>query len=182
MFDQETSLGADKALEYRLPSNVTPDRYDLRLTPDLRAFTFAGEERVAVQVHQATAEVVLNALELEIDSVVAERAGQALNGRVEFEAAHERAHFHFNEPLAVGAWTLVIKFRGVLNDKLHGFYRSQYTDAAGKTFTIATTQFEATDARRALPCWDEPALKAVFKVTLVVDENLTALSNAGVAE
>jgi puromycin-sensitive aminopeptidase len=181
MFDQETSLGADKALEYRLPSNVTPDRYDLRLTPDLRAFTFAGEERVAVQVHQATAEVVLNALELEIDSVVAERSGQALNGRVEFEAARERAHFHFNEPLAVGAWTLVIKFRGVLNDKLHGFYRSQYTDAAGKTFTIATTQFEATDARRALPCWDEPALKAVFKVTLVVDENLTALSNAGVA-
>ena len=69
----------------------------------------------------------------------------------------------------------------MLNDKLHGFYRSQYTDAAGKTFTIATTQFEATDARRALPCWDEPALKAVFKVTLVVDENLTALSNAGIA-
>ena len=181
MFDQETSLGADKALEYRLPPNVTPDRYDLRLTPDLHAFTFAGEERVMVQVHQATAEVVLNALELEIDSVVAERGSQSLTGSVDFEAAHERAHFHFGEPLAVGIWTLVIKFRGVLNDKLHGFYRSQYTDAAGKTFTIATTQFEATDARRALPCWDEPALKAVFKVTLVVDENLTALSNAGIA-
>ena len=180
MFDQETSLGANKALEYRLPPNVTPNRYDLRLTPDLRAFTFAGEERVAVQVHQATTEVVLNALELEIDSVVAERAGKALTGRVEFEAAHERAHFHFDEALALGAWTLVIKFRGVLNDKLHGFYRSQYTDAAGKTFTIATTQFEATDARRALPCWDEPALKAVFKVTLIVDENQTALSNAGI--
>ena len=74
----------------------------------------------------------------------------------------------------------MIKFRGILNDKLHGFYRSQYTDAAGKTHTIATTQFEATDARRAFPCWDEPALKAVFKVTLVVDENLTALSNAGI--
>src|SRR5271170_4473402 len=98
MFDQETSLGADKALEYRLPSNVTPDRYDLRLTPDLHAFTFAGVERIAVQVHQATAEVVLNALELEIDSVVAERPGQSLNGRAEFEAAQERAHFHFDEP------------------------------------------------------------------------------------
>jgi puromycin-sensitive aminopeptidase len=181
MFDQETSLGADKALEYRLPSNVTPDRYDLRLTPDLSAFTFAGEERVAVQLHRATAEVVLNALELEIDSVVAECAGKSLAGRVEFEVARERAHLHFDETLGVGAWTLVIKFRGVLNDKLHGFYRSQYTDKAGKTVTIATTQFEATDARRAFPCWDEPALKAVFKVTLVVDENLTALSNAGIA-
>ncbi|HEX4209989.1 MAG TPA: hypothetical protein VHY56_06320, partial [Candidatus Binataceae bacterium] len=140
MFDQETSLGADRALEYRLPPNVTPDRYDLRLTPDLSAFTFAGEERVAIRVHLATAEVVLNALELEIDNVIAERAGKSLEGRVEFEPAHERAHFHFSEPLAEGAWTLVIKFRGLLNDKLHGFYRSQYTDAAGKTFTIATTQ------------------------------------------
>ena len=181
MFDQETSLGADKALEYRLPPNVTPSRYDLRLTPDLRAFTFAGEERIAVQVHQATPEVVLNALELEIDSVTAERGTQSLVGRAEMEPARERAHFHFGEPLAAGAWTLVIKFRGVLNDKLHGFYRSQYTGAGGKTFTIATTQFEATDARRALPCWDEPALKAIFKVTLVIDENLTALSNAGIA-
>src|SRR5271163_2983190 len=112
MLDQETSLGADKALEYRLPPNVTPDRYDLRLTPDLRAFTFAGEERVAVKVHQATAEVVLNALELEIDAVTAERPGESIAARVEIEPARERAHFHFSEPLGAGDWTLVIKFRG----------------------------------------------------------------------
>ncbi|MGA2412560.1 MAG: M1 family peptidase, partial [Candidatus Binataceae bacterium] len=136
MTDQETSLSAAQALEYRLPPNVTPDRYDLRLTPDLRAFTFAGEERVAVKVHEATAEVVLNALELEIDAVVAEQPGKSLEGRVAYEPARERAHFHFSEALAVGDWTLIIKFRGVLNDKLHGFYRSQYTDTAGKTFTI----------------------------------------------
>jgi puromycin-sensitive aminopeptidase len=180
MLDQETSLGAAKALEYRLPSNVTPDRYDLRLTPDLRAFTFAGEERVAVKVNQATAEVVLNALELEIDSVTAERQDKSLKARIELEPERERAHFHFSEPLSIGDWSLLIRFRGILNDKLHGFYRSQYTDPAGQIRTIATTQFEATDARRAIPCWDEPAHKAVFKVTLVVDEHLTALSNAGI--
>ena len=72
MFDQETSISADKALEYRLPSSATPDRYDLKLTPDLTAFTFVGEEKVAVKVHAATAEVVLNALELELDQAVAE--------------------------------------------------------------------------------------------------------------
>jgi puromycin-sensitive aminopeptidase len=180
MFDQETSLGANKALEYRLPLNATPERYDLRLTPDLHAFTFEGEERIAIKVNQPTAEVVLNALELEIDGVIAERQGKSLKGRVELEPARERAHFHFDEPLNPGAWTLLIKFRGVLNDKLHGFYRSHYTDPAGQTHTVATTQFEATDARRAIPCWDEPAHKAVFKVTLVVDEGLTALSNAGI--
>jgi puromycin-sensitive aminopeptidase len=180
MFDQETSISAAEALEYRLPPNVTPSRYDLTLTPDLKAFTFDGTEIVAITVHEATADIVLNALELEIDGAVAERGGKSLAAQVDPEPARERVRFHFGEPLEPGEWTLRIKFRGVLNDKLHGFYRSQYTDAAGKLHTVATTQFEATDARRAIPCWDEPALKAVFGVTLIVDEDLTALSNAGI--
>jgi puromycin-sensitive aminopeptidase len=180
MFDQETSLSADQALEYRLPTTVTPNRYDLRLTPDLVAFTFDGDETVAIKVHEATADVVLNALELQIDSATAERGGKSLSALIEMEPARERARLHFGEILTPGDWTLRIKFRGILNDKLHGFYRSQYTDAAGKTHTVATTQFEATDARRAIPCWDEPALKAVFGVTLVIDDQLTALSNAGI--
>ena len=180
MFDQETSISADQALEYRLPANVTPERYDLTLTPDLKAFTFEGNEIVAITVHEATSDVVLNALELEIESAVAERAGKSLTAQIDLEPARERARLRFGEALEPGAWTLRIKFRGILNDKLHGFYRSQYTDAAGKSHTVATTQFEATDARRALPCWDEPALKAVFGVTLVIDDDLTALSNAGI--
>ncbi len=180
MFDQETSISAHQALEYRLPANVTPERYDLTLTPDLKAFTFEGSEIVAITVHEATADVVLNALELEIESAVAERSGKSLTAQIELEPARERARLRFGESLEPGSWTLRIKFRGILNDKLHGFYRSQYTDAAGKSHTVATTQFEATDARRAIPCWDEPALKAVFGVTLVIDDDLTALSNAGI--
>ena len=74
--------------------------------------------------------------------------------------------------------TLHTGFRGVLNDKLVGFYRSTFTDDDGAEQVIATTQFEATDARRAFPCWDEPDLKAVFAVTLVVDADLLAVSNA----
>jgi len=180
MFDQETSISAAQALEYRLPANVTPERYDLSLTPDLKAFTFAGHETVAITVHEATNEVVLNALELEIESAIADRAGKSLTAQIDPEPARERVRLRFDETLDAGAWTLRIKFRGILNDKLHGFYRSQYTDAAGKLHTVATTQFEATDARRAIPCWDEPALKAVFGVTLIVDDDLTALSNAGI--
>jgi puromycin-sensitive aminopeptidase len=180
MFDQETSISAAQALEYRLPANVTPERYDLSLTPDLKAFTFAGHETVAITVHEATNEVVLNALELEIESAVADCAGKSLTAQIDPETARERVRLRFGETLDTGAWTLRIKFRGILNDKLHGFYRSQYTDAAGKLHTVATTQFEATDARRAIPCWDEPALKAVFGVTLIVDDDLAALSNAGI--
>jgi len=180
MRDQEGAPLADKSHDYRLPKNVTPHRYEIRLTPDLAAFTFAGEESVSVKVNESTAEVVLNALELEILSVSAEQSGKSVAGRAELESAKERAHLKFAEPLAPGEWTLKIAFRGILNDKLHGFYRSQYQDSAGKTHTVATTQFESTDARRAFPCWDEPELKASYKVTLVVDANLAAISNAGI--
>ena len=82
--------------------------------------------------------------------------------------------------LSPGRWELQIAFSGILNDKLHGFYRSTYKDPNGTGKTLASTQFESTDARRAFPCWDEPAFKAVFQVTLVVDENLTAISNTRV--
>jgi puromycin-sensitive aminopeptidase len=82
------------------------------------------------------------------------------------------------ETLEPGEWELHTSFSGILNDHLHGFYRSTYKDADGVEQVIATTQFEATDARRAFPCWDEPDLKATFAVTLIVDENLVAISNA----
>ena len=81
-----------------------------------------------------------------------------------------------------GDLTLETRFRGILNDKLRGFYRSTFVDADGVEQVIATTQFEATDARRAFPCWDEPAHKAVFAVTLVVDADLFAVSNAAEIE
>jgi puromycin-sensitive aminopeptidase len=183
MFDQETTLDADKALEYRLPTTVTPKRYELRLAPDLKTCTFSGEEAVEVVVSQPTFEVVLNALELEIDHASVEQNGRAYQAtRIEMEPARERAHIHFPYALEPGEWKLKISFRGILNDKLHGFYRSQYTDSAGRSHTVATTQFEATDARRAFPCWDEPALKALYKVTLTIDENLTAISNSAIEQ
>jgi len=179
MRDQEGAPLHDKAQDYRLPKNVTPRRYEIRLAPDLKAFTFAGEETVDVIVREATAEVVVNALELEIKSVAAERGGNSIAGQIELEPSRERAHFKFPSILETGDWKLKISFSGILNDKLHGFYRSQYPDFDGKTHIAATTQFESTDARRAFPCWDEPELKASYKVMLVIDEHLAAISNAG---
>ncbi len=179
MADRENVPAGDAGVNYRLPKTVTPSRYELRLAPDLQKFTFDGEETVAIAVNEPTDEVVLNALELEIDRASVERADAKLDATVELDPKMERARLKFAQMLAPGAWQLKIAFRGILNDKLHGFYRSQYQDAAGRTHTVATTQFEATDARRAFPCWDEPEIKASYKVTLVIDEPLAAISNAG---
>ncbi len=168
---------------YRLPRNVVPTRYDIRLEPDLNAFTFAGEETVALTVHEATRDILLNAAELSIDRAeIADGSGRPLAAAVALDEAAERCRLTFAEPIRPGAWRLRLAFRGTLNDKLRGFYRSTYKDEAGRTHTLAATQFEATDARRAFPCWDEPAFKAVFASTLVIDPALVALSNTAIKE
>jgi puromycin-sensitive aminopeptidase len=84
------------------------------------------------------------------------------------------------EPLPAGEAVVSLRFRGQLNDKLRGFYRSTFTDDDGVERVIATTQFEATDARRAFPCWDEPDFKARFAITLHLDDDLHAVSNAAI--
>ena len=166
---------------YRLPLTVTPDRYEIRLTPDMASATFNGEERVAIQVNEPVREICLNAAELAIEEVLIKaKSGKTIRGDVTLDPENEQAALRFTETVGRGPWQLRIKFSGILNDKLHGFYRSTYKNAKGEEKTLATTQFESTDARRAFPCWDEPALKAVFQITLVVDEGLTAISNAHV--
>jgi puromycin-sensitive aminopeptidase len=168
-------------MDYRLPTTVVPTRYDIRLEPDLEAASFLGEETVAVTVQERVHEIVLNAAELDILSVALERGETRLIGTVTLDEASERARLSFDRSVEPGAWQLRLGFRGTLNDRLRGFYRSTYKDASGTPHTIAATQFEATDARRAFPCWDEPAFKAVFAVTLVVPEHLASISNTAVA-
>lgn len=164
---------------YRLPTTVTPERYELKLVPDLANWTFAGEEKVALDVHESVREIVLNAAEIEFHAISLRCPdGKVLQGSARFDPENEQATLDFKEPVPPGRSELQIRFSGVLNDKLHGFYRSTYKNSEGQDKRLASTQFESTDARRAFPCWDEPAFKAVFQVTLLVDEGLTAISNA----
>jgi puromycin-sensitive aminopeptidase len=166
---------------YRLPRHVVPLRYDLRLEPDLTAARFAGQETITLTVLQPTSEIVLNAIELDITSAQIEGAsGPARQATMALDASLQRCHLTFTTPLSPGTWRLTMTFCGTLNDKLRGFYRSTYKDERGATHSMAATQFEATDARRAFPCWDEPDFKAVFATTLVIDPMLTAVSNTTV--
>lgn len=167
--------------DFRLPTTVAPEHYDLRLNPDLPDRSFKGEEVITISVRERVTEVVLNAADLEIGAVSISRPGGASVGAsCTLDQPNERAIFSFVQTLEPGAYQLRIEFSGKLNEKLAGFYRSTYVDADGTERTLAATQFEATDARRAFPCWDEPALKAVFSLTLTVDVGLTAISNGPV--
>jgi puromycin-sensitive aminopeptidase len=167
---------------YRLPRTVVPSRYDLRLEPDLAAATFAGRAEITVTVNEPVEVIVLNAAELAISEATTEgREGDRLTAAVTLAEETERCMLRFESALMKGSWKLKLTFTGVLNDKLRGFYRSKYKNKEGEWRYLAATQFEATDARRAFPCWDEPAFKAVFSSTLVVDPALQVVSNTAVA-
>ena len=171
-------LAVAEAPSYRLPRTIIPERYELTLTPDLDDASFAGEARIQVRISDPVTEVVLNAIELEIHEVeLNDESGNRLEGTVALDEAEQRAVITLEGTAGPGIWNLHLTFTGILNDKLHGFYRSTFKDDDGRERTIATTQFEATDARRAFPCWDEPDFKARFAVTLIIDEALTAISN-----
>ncbi|MBI2709663.1 MAG: M1 family metallopeptidase, partial [Actinobacteria bacterium] len=166
--------------QHRLPRTVLPSRYDLVLEPDLDAAAFTGTAAIAVDVLEPVDVIVLNAAELEIGEAWLEAAdGTRSDATASLDEDTERATLQLKDRAPVGPATLHIRFRGVLNDLLRGFYRSTFVGDDGEKHTIATTQFESTDARRAFPCWDEPDLKAVFSVTLVVDDGLLAISNGG---
>jgi puromycin-sensitive aminopeptidase len=169
----------DTEARYRLPRTVIPTRYGLTLEPDLDAGTYVGSAEIAVSVTESVTEIVLNAVDLHISegSISANDGRHIEISKVRMDAETERAHMELDAAVDPGEWSIRLDFRGELNDKLVGFYRSTYEGPGGDTEVIATTHFEATDARRAFPCWDEPDLKAVFGVTLIVSPELTALSN-----
>ncbi|MGK2958292.1 MAG: M1 family metallopeptidase [Acidimicrobiales bacterium] len=162
----------------RLPRNVVPRRYELTLEPDLNELTFQGNEIVTIEVTKPTKEVVLNVAELTIDEAyLVASEGERLEVSHVIDETLERLVLTTATTIEPGIWKMHVRFKGELNDKLKGFYRSIFTDDEGTEHVIATTQMEPADARRAFPCWDEPDLKATFAITLVVPEALPAFSN-----
>jgi puromycin-sensitive aminopeptidase len=163
---------------YRLPRTIVPAAYRLRLDADLDGATFSGMVEIDVEIHKAVASFTLNAIELVVAPATVHVSGREFaSSAPTLEEKYETATFDFDEALPVGPATISLTFTGILNDQLHGFYRSTYVDSDGASRVIATTQFEATDARRAFPCWDEPAFKATYQVTLIIPEELAAFSN-----
>ncbi|KAF9949308.1 hypothetical protein BGZ65_007423 [Modicella reniformis] len=160
-----------------LPKNVTPDHYDIKLWPNLETFIFTGEVGIDVKVHEPTSVIQVNAKKLNI-SKASITIGETTHDATAIEYPTDQiASFTFAQQISVGSARLEVEFEGEHNDRMNGFYRSQYKDAKGNTQHMLVTQFEPCDARQAFPCWDEPSVKATFSVTMVVPFALEALSN-----
>jgi len=157
--------------DFRLAKDVRPSRYWLHFDLDLDDWRSTGQARISLQVARPTRDITLHALELEIGTVRIE-GGPDLEG-VTYDAEAQTATLRFAADVAAGSHQLEILWAGPIRDGLRGLYRS--THGGGK---YAATQFEATDARRAFPCFDEPEFKARFALEIVHDADLAAIGNA----
>eukprot|EP00744_Colponema_vietnamica_P007049 GILI01010185.1.p2 GENE.GILI01010185.1~~GILI01010185.1.p2 ORF type:complete len:863 (+),score=319.04 GILI01010185.1:50-2638(+) len=161
-----------------LPAHTKPSKYNLTLTPDLVQFTFAASEVIELEVLSATTSITVHAIDLTVTTSYFQGADGA---RKETQSVNADSHrqtvtFEFGSQLPLGAGQLFIDFTGPISKQLCGFYRSAYT-VNGETRYLGCTQFEAADARRALFCWDEPAVKARFQMTIVHPADRVAISN-----
>jgi aminopeptidase N len=160
----------------RLPDTVRPDHYTLTLTPDLTAATFTGVESIDVTLAEPSDHITLNAIEIAFQSATVSADGKQQTAVITEDKEKEQATFTFTSKLAAGKATLSIAYTGILNNELRGFYLSK---TARRNYAV--TQFESTDARRAFPSFDEPAFKATYDVTLIIDKGDTAISNSPIA-
>ena len=161
----------------KLPKEVVPTGYSIRIVPDIDKLTFSGTETVKLSAHSPVHRLVLNTLELKI-------TGASLDGKALLESAiridekTELLTLELPSQLAADDHTLALSFSGKINQQGQGLFYARYQEQGSGTKKIMLgTQFEATDARRLFPCWDEPVFRARFQLTAVIPENWFAVSN-----
>jgi aminopeptidase N len=161
----------------KLPKNVVPTDYAVRIVPDFDKLTFAGTETVKLNVRREVRQLVLNALELKIEAASID--GKELpRSAIKIDTKNELLTLALPSELPTGEHTLALRFAGIINQQGQGLFYMRYQEqGTGARKIMLGSQFEATDARRFFPCWDEPVFRARFQLTAVVPENWLAVSN-----
>ncbi len=168
-------IPASRLSAQRLPDSIQPQHYSLTLEPNLKTATFTGKEKIDVTLAQPSASITMNAAEITFQSVKVTANGNTQNAKVSEDKPKEQVTLRVPNAIPAGPATIQIEYTGILNNQLRGFYLSK---TAKRNYAV--TQFEPTDARRAFPSFDEPAMKATFSTTLIVDQGDTAISNTNI--
>ena len=163
----------------RLPKNVVPLDYTIALVPNVAAKTLRGKESVTLNFREATATIKFNSLNMKLDHVLFDGKPVA---SVESSDEQQLTSITLAAPARVGKHTLSFEYDGKIESGPQGMFVQNYTKPDGGKDTLISTKFEATDARRMFPCWDEPAFRATFELTATVPAAWATISNMPVAK
>ncbi|MBH1991852.1 MAG: M1 family metallopeptidase [Sphingomonadaceae bacterium] len=170
--------GPAAGITTQLPRGAAPAHYAITVTPDAANLKFTGKVTIDVTVSTAMPALVLNAADLSFASVTLTPAkGKAVTGKVSVDAAAQTVTLDFGKPVQPGSYKLAIDYAGIINTQANGLFALDYTDNAGAAKRALFTQFEAPDARRFVPSWDEPSYKATFDLSAIVPAAELAVSN-----
>lgn len=175
---------AQAASTTQLPRDVRPTHYEVAIDPDAAALAFKGNVAISIDVLQPTASITLNAVDLKVTSA---RLSQSKGGtplatpKIEISEAAQTATFTFDKPIPHGSYRLELEYTGKIGTQAAGLFAIDYDSPAGRKRALYT-QFEAADARRMIPSWDEPAYKATFALRVNVPNSQMAVSNMPVAK
>jgi alanyl aminopeptidase len=175
--DAGAPVGAPVGTDGRLPATAVPESYDVSLRVDPAKDRFSGVSSIQVSVPAPTWHVVMHARDLHVTragAVVGARAvaASAAARTAPGAAGAEELVLTFAEPLPAGSARIELEYDAPFGDDLSGLYRVEEEHRF-----YAFSQFEATDARRAMPCFDEPGFKAPFQITIAAPRGMIALSN-----
>ncbi|WP_374526446.1 M1 family metallopeptidase [Sphingopyxis sp.] len=174
-----TGAPLDASVPSQLPRIARPLHYDISVTPDARALSFAGEAGIDLELYEPSATLTLNALDLNFsEATLTGPDGKAIPLTVSADADAQTATFSAPAPLAPGTYRLATRYTGVIGTQANGLFALDYPDkATGAETRGLFTQFEAPDARRFVPSFDEPSYKATFTLSATVPAGDLAVSN-----
>ncbi len=158
----------------QLPKNIVPSAYAIAVVPDLDAGTLSGTERVTLTVRAATDRIIFNTLNESLSDVRLD--GTRVEG-IDNDASRQITSLRLPHPVRPGTHTLTFAYSGRLEQQPHGLFLQPYTQADGRQDRMLSTKMESTDARRMFPCWDEPAFRATFELTVTIPADWAAISN-----
>jgi aminopeptidase N len=167
------AVAAPALAQGQLARGVVPVSYDIAVAPDAKAMTFTGSETVSVDVREATRAVTLNAADLDVTRATWD--GQAVSVKTDKDA--QTLTVALPAAAAPGRHALAFQYKGVINKAANGLFAIDYTNTDGTPDRMLATQFEAPDARRFAPMWDEPSFKARFRLSATAPAGQLAFSN-----
>ena len=173
-----TAAGPAAGITTQFPRGAAPTHYAIEVTPDEANLSFTGKVMIDVTVSKAMPTLVLNAADLSIGDVMLTPAkGKAMKGSAKVDAEAQTVTLDFGKPLTPGQYKLAIAYAGVINTQANGLFALDYTNNEGQAKRALFTQFEAPDARRFVPSWDEPSYKATFDLSAIIPTGELAVGN-----